>query len=78
MSRSTLSSANERSSFDDGDDDDYDDDDDDDGDDDDDEEKTKFVLADPCCALKYYPAIEACDKVTFQISNCHKIQIVTR
>ena len=23
----------------------------------------KFVSADPCCALKYYPAIEACDKV---------------
>ena len=44
-----------------------DDDDDDDGDDDKEEEKTKSLLADPCCALKYYPAIEACDKVRFQI-----------
>ena len=38
--------------------------------------ETKVVLSDPCCALKYYPAIEACDKVTFQHSNGHKIQIL--
>ena len=26
----------------------------------------KKSFADPCCALKYYPAIEACDRVSYE------------